>query len=152
MTEDRLSDVLRISRDALEREGAARAAFLDSACGADAELRREVEALLADPAAGSRGLLDLPPWAPRALDPGQRLGPYEVAGLLGTGGMGAVYKAQDTRLKRTVAMKVLSGGSALDPAVRERFTREARAIAALEPSPHLRAARHRDRGPAPTTS
>ncbi len=136
MTDGRLSDVLRISRDALEREGAARGAYLDSACGGDAELRREVEALLADPSACSRGLLDTPPWAPPSLDPGQRLGPYEVVGLLGTGGMGAVYRAQDTRLKRTVALKVLSGGSALDPTARERFTREARAIAALD-HPHI---------------
>jgi serine/threonine protein kinase/tetratricopeptide (TPR) repeat protein len=136
MTDDRLSDVLRISRDALEREPEARAAYLDSACRADAALRRDVEALLADPSAGSRGLLDTPPWAPPSLDPGQRLGPYEVAGLLGAGGMGAVYKAQDTRLKRTVALKVLSGGSALDSTARERLTREAHAIAALD-HPHI---------------
>jgi eukaryotic-like serine/threonine-protein kinase len=136
MTHDRLSDVLRISRDALEREGAARAAYLDSACGDDRDLRREVEALLADRSAGSHGLLDTPPWAPPSLDPGQHLGPYEVIRLLGTGGMGAVFQAEDTRLKRAVALKVLSGVSALDPAARERFTREARAIAALD-HPHI---------------
>ena len=63
-----------------------------------------------------------------ALAPGTRLGPYEVAGPLGAGGMGEVYKARDTRLDRTVAIKILPSG---DPERRERFAREARAIAAL---------------------
>lgn len=136
MTDDRLSDVLRIYKEALERDGTKRAAHLDAACGADADLRCEVEALLAEPSAGSQSLLDTPPWAPPALKAGQRLGPYEVAGLLGAGGMGIVYKARDTRLNRTVAIKVLSGAAMLDSAARERFTREARAIAALA-HPHI---------------
>ena len=65
------------------------------------------------------------------LIPGTRLGPYEVGPLLGAGGMGEVYRARDTRLDRTVAIKVLPDVLAADPALRERFEREARTIAAL---------------------
>ena len=63
--------------------------------------------------------------------PGTRLGPYEVVGSLGAGGMGEVYEARDTRLDRTVAIKVLPPELAEDAAARARFDREARAIAAL---------------------
>ena len=66
-----------------------------------------------------------------ALDPGTRLGPYEIAGALGAGGMGEVYRASDTRLGRTVAIKVLPAHVASDPVRRERFEREARSVAAL---------------------
>jgi serine/threonine protein kinase/Tol biopolymer transport system component len=67
---------------------------------------------------------------------GQRLGPYEVTGKLGAGGMGEVYKARDTRLARTVAIKVLRAGTTTDPARRRRFEHEARAVAALN-HPHI---------------
>src|SRR5450759_1792237 len=103
MTADQLAEVLRIYEEALARDDAARAAYLDTACGADATLRREVEALLAEPSA-ARSVLDTPPWTPPTLAVGQRLGPYEVLGVLGAGGMGTVYKARDTRLNRTVAI------------------------------------------------
>ena len=62
---------------------------------------------------------------------GVHLGPYQLLGPLGAGGMGEVYKARDTRLDRTVAIKVLSEQVALHPDRRERFEREARAVAAL---------------------
>jgi eukaryotic-like serine/threonine-protein kinase len=62
---------------------------------------------------------------------GARLGPYEIVSALGRGGMGEVYKARDSRLNRFVALKVLPDAAALDPERRERFEREARAIAAL---------------------
>ncbi|MFI5166976.1 MAG: protein kinase [Thermoanaerobaculales bacterium] len=62
---------------------------------------------------------------------GSRLGPYEILGLIGAGGMAEVYRARDTRLGRDVAIKVLLGHHAEDPAMRERFEREARAISAL---------------------
>ena len=70
------------------------------------------------------------------LQPGARLGPYEVLSALGAGGMGEVYKARDTRLDRTVAIKILPGTLAADPQFRERFDREARAISQLD-HPHI---------------
>ena len=65
-----------------------------------------------------------------------RLGPYEVIGPLGSGGMGEVYRARDTRLDRSVAIKVLSAEMTADADMRARFAREARAVAALE-HPHI---------------
>jgi serine/threonine protein kinase len=67
-----------------------------------------------------------------ALEPGTRLGPYEILSPLGTGGMGEVYRARDTRLDRTVAAKVLPSQFTASVAARERFQREARAVAALQ--------------------
>jgi eukaryotic-like serine/threonine-protein kinase len=67
-----------------------------------------------------------------ALTAGLRLGPYEIQTAIGAGGMGEVYRARDTRLDRTVAVKVLSAPLAADPLFRERFDREARAISALD--------------------
>jgi len=63
-----------------------------------------------------------------ALSPGTRLGPYEVQSAIGAGGMGEVYKARDTRLDRTVAIKILPEVLAADPQFRDRFDREARTI------------------------
>src|SRR5579863_329936 len=65
------------------------------------------------------------------LNPGTKLGPYEVIGLLGSGGMGEVYRAKDTRLGREVAIKVLPDGFAKDTDRLRRFEQEARTIAAL---------------------
>jgi serine/threonine-protein kinase len=70
------------------------------------------------------------------LIPGARLGPYEILSPLGSGGMGEVYRARDTRLDRLVAIKVLPEAHVADPAFRSRFEREARAIAALN-DPHI---------------
>jgi serine/threonine protein kinase len=67
---------------------------------------------------------------------GLRIGPYHLASKIGAGGMGEVYKARDTRLDRTVAIKVLTAHLADDPHARERFQREARAVAALN-HPHI---------------
>jgi serine/threonine protein kinase len=64
------------------------------------------------------------------LAPRTRLGPYEILSVLGVGGMGEVYRARDTRLERTVAIKILSQLSD-DPVNRQRFEREARAISSL---------------------
>ena len=66
-----------------------------------------------------------------ALNPGIKLGPYEIASLLGSGGMGEVYSARDTRLNRIVAIKVLPIHLSGKPEAQERFDREARAIASL---------------------
>jgi Tol biopolymer transport system component len=65
------------------------------------------------------------------MQPGTRLGPYEIVSLLGAGGMGEVYRARDTRLDRSVAVKVLAPGLASDADFRARFAREAKAISAL---------------------
>src|SRR5262245_34075514 len=62
---------------------------------------------------------------------GMRLGPYEISGALGAGGMGEVYRARDTRLERTVAIKVLPALFARDDAWLRRFEREARTAGAL---------------------
>ena len=70
------------------------------------------------------------------LNIGARLGPYETVSALGAGGMGEVYKARDTRLDRTVAIKVLPSDLSNDSDLRARFEREARAIAALD-HPHI---------------
>ncbi len=71
-----------------------------------------------------------------SLAPGTKLGPYVIEAAVGAGGMGAVYRALDTRLNRSVAIKVVAPTSAPIPRARERFEREARAIASLE-HPHI---------------
>ncbi len=71
-----------------------------------------------------------------SLNPGTKLGPYEILAPLGAGGMGEVYKAKDTRLDRTVAIKVLPSHVASHPEVRQRFEREARAVSSLN-HPHI---------------
>src|SRR5262249_1306651 len=71
-----------------------------------------------------------------ALTAGSRLGPYEIQSALGAGGMGEVYKARDTRLDRTVAIKVLPESLATDPQFGQRFDREARVISQLD-HPHI---------------
>ncbi|TDI37347.1 MAG: serine/threonine protein kinase [Acidobacteria bacterium] len=71
-----------------------------------------------------------------SLTPGTRLGPYEIVSLIGKGGMGEVYKANDPRLDRTVAIKVLLEHLAASPERRQRFEREAKAISQLN-HPHV---------------
>ena len=70
------------------------------------------------------------------LQPGTTLGPYEILSPLGAGGMGEVYKARDTRLDRTVAIKVLPEHVAADPDLKQRFEREAKTISSLN-HPHI---------------
>jgi non-specific serine/threonine protein kinase len=70
------------------------------------------------------------------LTPGQHLGPYEIVSVIGSGGMGEVYRARDTRLDRIVAVKILPERVARDPLALERFNREARAIASVN-HPHI---------------
>ena len=65
------------------------------------------------------------------LSAGARLGPYQVESVIGKGGMGEVYRAKDTRLERTVAIKILPPHLAADPDFRERFEREAKSISSL---------------------
>ena len=70
------------------------------------------------------------------LQPGTTLGPYEVTAQIGQGGMGEVYKARDTRLDRTVAIKVLPEHVAADPDLKQRFEREVKTVAGLS-HPHI---------------
>ena len=65
------------------------------------------------------------------LSPSTRLGPYEILAPIGAGGMGEVYRAKDTRLERTVAIKVLPAHLVKDPDLRRRFEREAKTISSL---------------------
>jgi Tol biopolymer transport system component/predicted Ser/Thr protein kinase len=131
MTPERWQQVDQLYHSALEREPEQRGVFLAEACAEDEELRREVESLLAHegppldrPAwEGAADLLDGP--TRTQLVPGTQLGPYRIEAALGAGGMGEVYRAVDTRLKRTVAIKIAKENFG------ERFEREARAIAAL---------------------
>src|SRR5574341_1357673 len=71
-----------------------------------------------------------------ALTNGSRLGPYEIVAPIGAGGMGEVYKAQDSRLERTVAVKILPQHLSSDPERKQRFEREAKAISSLN-HPHI---------------
>ena len=118
-----------------------RSAFLSRACDSD-EMRQRAESLLAD-ANSADAFLEAPALeaaaaileasrkrAP-ALTPGRRLGPYEILSPLGAGGMGEVYRARDSKLKRDVAVKVLPADVSEDPERLARFEREAKAVAAL---------------------
>ena len=137
MTPERWEQIAHIYQAALERAPEARAVWLAEACGDDAELRREVESLIAREDAAV--LIDQPldvaaaaalSDAPR-LDPGTSVGPYRVSGLIGEGGMGQVYRAHDTKLQRDVALKILPDAFVHDPDRLARFTREAHMLASL---------------------
>src|SRR5271170_1106648 len=67
-----------------------------------------------------------------ALIAGSKLGPYEIQSLLGAGGMGEVYRARDTRLQRTVAIKILPAHLSSNPELRARFEQEAKSISGLQ--------------------
>ena len=73
-----------------------------------------------------------------SLSEGTNLGPYTVVAPLGAGGMGEVYRATDSRLKRQVAVKILPSGVAADPERLARFQREAEVLASLN-HPHIAA-------------
>ena len=133
-TNERWQRVDQLLQSALEREPGQRAAFLHEVCADDESLLREVESLLSShEQAGDfleRPTVDVAP--ERLADErvrslvGRRVGPYELLSLLGSGGMGEVYRATDTRLKRFVAIKFLSADSSLDEKRLQYFEREAR--------------------------
>ena len=137
LTPERWAIVENLFHDALARPADSRGAFLDSSCGGDAELRREVESLIAaDSAARSRASLApevAADWAAGGLEPliGRRIDSYTVVSLLGAGGMGEVFLAEDSSLGRRVALKLLPAPFAADEARLRRFTEEARAASAL---------------------
>jgi eukaryotic-like serine/threonine-protein kinase len=154
MSDARWLQVKALVQATLERPASERAAFLAAAVGADETLRREVESLLASDGAAVR-LTDRPPdrnASPLAdgLPPGdptgsqttfstdEHVGPYRIVALLGTGGMGEVFRARDSRLHRDVALKMLPRAFAFDPDRLARFRREAHVLAALN-HPHIAA-------------
>ena len=144
MTPERWAQVGRLYHAALARNDDTRTAFLAEACADDEALRREVESLLAQ-ASVAPGFLSTPAIAQAGAilsdDSsliGRQLGPYAIRSRLGTGGMGEVYLAEDTRLRRLVALKALHDEGAATPEGRERLLHEARAVAALN-HPHIAA-------------
>src|SRR5579864_8401100 len=130
MLKERRAEVGRIYLSASDLASGERQSYLDRECGSDHELRHEVETLLA--------FLETAPNVPSdsSIPSGIQIGPYTILGFLRAGGMGEVYKARDTRLDRTVAIKFLPGVLAGDALALERFRREARAASALN-HPHI---------------
>ena len=139
MTPERWQQVKGIFHSALQQAPADRSNFLTSACGGDEELRQEVESLLeADAKDGS--FIDSPAYQAAAallrednatLRPGQRTDSYEIVSFISRGGMGEVYLAQDRRLNRKVALKVLPAELTREVDRLRRFEQEARAASAL---------------------
>src|SRR5215470_1813102 len=129
---------------AMEHSAEERRAFLDSACGPETELRRQVELLVsAEENAGSfldrTGATDLAATIRAAGSlVGQQFGHYRIVSPLGVGGMGEVYRAHDTKLSRDVAIKTLPYEFARDRERVARFHREARTLASLN-HPHIAA-------------
>ena len=140
MSPELWQQVERIYNEALQRELAERSAFLDEACAGDESLRREVESLLSYHEA-AKGFIDEPAIEVAARQiaedqamklVGQQIGSYRILSLVGAGGMGEVYVAEDVTLDRRVAIKFLSVGSQTDDQTRGRLIREAQAAAKLD--------------------
>jgi eukaryotic-like serine/threonine-protein kinase len=139
MTQEKWDRVGEVYHGAMAIAPENRAAFLDQACAGDAELRREIESLLAR-AEDASSFLETPALelAGRAMAAhrapslvGRRLGQYEIRSFIGAGGMGEVYLARDRTLERDVAVKCLPTYVASDPNARARLRREARLLATL---------------------
>src|SRR5262245_57571331 len=134
MTPEQWKKLDALFHEALELEKEAREAHLAKVCGDDGQLREEAEKLIA---AHERdgSFIDSPIFAETAGAPddriespiGRHIGPYRVISELGRGGMGEVYRAQDTRLGREVAIKMLPVAFSADNDRLRRFEQEARA-------------------------
>jgi serine/threonine protein kinase len=142
MPSGRLEQMFSLFDAAVERSESEQAEFLADACRDDPRLREEVESLLAAHKAAAGFLssrrrlsgeaqIDETEFSSPAIAPGTRLGAFAIESFVGAGGMGEVYRARDTRLDRSVAIKILPAAAAADPRARARFTYEARAIARL---------------------
>ena len=147
LTPERWQQISRIFNTAISLDGEERAAFVEGECGVDKGLRSEVEKLIAahgtakaerfidGMAAEAAAPLLLkddefqPP--PQSLTQGQQFGSYIIIDALGVGGMGEVYLARDTRLERTVALKVLSQEVSRDQRRMKRFRQEAKVASSL---------------------
>jgi serine/threonine protein kinase len=128
---ERLKDVFQA---ALEQPALARAAWLAQHCADDPAIRREAEALLQTHETAGDFLeqpANIDPDDLETLLPGTMVGPYKVIEEIGRGGMGVVYLAEDTRLGRQVALKALPSAMAMQPELRQRLRREARAAATI---------------------
>jgi len=137
---DRWTRVKSVFSDALDRPPSERTAFVAEACGDDESMRMDVESLLDSdrqagsfietPAAALLGQAPLEQSELPDLAAGTFLGPYEILGFVGAGGMSQVYRARDSRLGRIVAIKVV-GGAESDPRADRRLVREARHASSL---------------------
>ena len=143
MTPERWQQLQSLLNAALAIPAGDRARFLAGACAGDAELQHEAESLLVHASEGS-GFLSVPgvtverDFVQEISLVGKQLGPYSIKSRLGTGGMGDVYLAEDTRLRRQVAIKAVREPGPPSPASRSRLLREARAAGALN-HPHIAA-------------
>jgi Tol biopolymer transport system component len=130
MTAPAWSDLEALFYEALARPPEERATFLAERCGGRLDLRGQVEAMLG--AHEESGDARLPATGEYTqLNVGARLGPYAIVGQLGAGGMGEVYRARDSRLRRDVAIKILPPAFTADADRVARFEREAQILAAL---------------------
>ena len=138
MTPERWQQIKYLFNSALERPLPERSMFLSQACGEDQALRSEVESLLTSDEEAEQ-FIDAPAYEVAAelltgnssIAAGQNLGSYRILSVLGKGGMGEVYLAEDVRLGRKVALKLLPSSFTNDSERLHRFEREARAASAL---------------------
>jgi Tol biopolymer transport system component len=131
MTPEAWQEIKNVLAEALERTPEQRSAYLDQACP-QPDKRREVESLLLADKQAQHSFLSGPALgSTEELAVGRRLGIYEIVSRIGAGGMGDVYQARDTKLGRSVAIKVLRLEFDHDPERLSRFQREARLLASL---------------------